>query len=239
MADYRYDTFSHGAYDLDQFDGPALGQKAPNGPVTLLDGSKRDLLDFEGKFLVLEVGSITCPLFQSRRNGMASLVRRFREVDFAILYVREAHPGAVIEQPKDMALKSAHASRLRDEDGEVRKILLDDLEGSLHRAFGGYPNSLFILNRGGCVVWRSDWNNPRATAKALKRLTSGRSAGREGLFLPAKPPVVFRTLHRAGGSALTDFLRDLPHLIWKNVLKRNFRVLTGLKSPVGPDHRCS
>jgi len=238
MSEYHYDRFTAGAYNLDSYVGPELGSKAPNGPVTTTDGDLRELLDFEGRFLVLELGSITCPLFQSRRKGMAALAKQNPDVSFAILYVREAHPGADIGQPRDTSEKHANAHRLLTEDAELRPILIDDIEGNAHQAYGSFPNSVFIINRQGCVVYLSDWNNANATAKALARLKAGKSAGGEGLFLPAKPPLAVHTLKRAGGSALKDFLKDLPHLIWKNLIRRNLRVLTGARRSISPDHIC-
>ncbi|MDA0223041.1 MAG: hypothetical protein O3A08_06155 [Proteobacteria bacterium] len=53
-------------------------------------------------------GSVTCPLFQSR-GGMAQLVASHPDVDFAILYVRKAHPGAGVSQHKSMEDKQACA----------------------------------------------------------------------------------------------------------------------------------
>ncbi|MFT5639895.1 MAG: peroxiredoxin [Paracoccaceae bacterium] len=238
MSDYHYDRFTADAYDLDNFQGPALGSKAPDATLTTITGEEIDLLDFDGAFLVLELGSITCPLFQSRRTGMADLVAKNPDVDFAVLYVREAHPGAGIGQHKDFANKQNMVAKLQKDDGEIRAILIDDMGGTAHRALGSFPNSLFIINKAGCVVYRSDWNNPRATAKALTRLKSGRAAGGQGLFLPAKPPVAFATLKRAGGDALKDFLFDLPKLIWKNVIKRNLRLLAGKNAGILPDHVC-
>ncbi|NOX74899.1 MAG: hypothetical protein GXP03_15200 [Alphaproteobacteria bacterium] len=238
MSDYRYEKFTAGAYDLDNFEGPVPGDKAPDVRVTTIDGVERDLLAFDGRFLVLELGSITCPLFQSRRGGMAALFKANPDVDFAVLYVREAHPGALIAQHQSFANKQAMAAKLQTEDHEGRPILIDDMNGTAHKAFGGYPNSVFIINGNGCIVYHSDWNNPGATAKALGRLKAGKQAGGQGMFLPAKPPVAFSTLKRAGGTALRDFLFDLPSLIWKNIIKRNMRVLLGKKARVGPDHLC-
>jgi hypothetical protein len=57
-----------------------------------------------------------------------------------------------------------------------------------------FPNAVFIINQNGCILYYSDWNNPTATGKALKALTSGKSASGMGLFLPAKPPIALRTL---------------------------------------------
>ncbi|MEO1919367.1 MAG: deiodinase-like protein [Paracoccaceae bacterium] len=93
MTDYNYDKFSALHYALDNFGGPQPGQKTPDFAEQTTDGSLHNQLDFEGEFLVLEIGSITCPLFQSRRGVMKALSETYLNASFAILYVREAHPG--------------------------------------------------------------------------------------------------------------------------------------------------
>ena len=238
MADYNYSKFEASDYDLDQFTGPQPGAKVPDIEVTALDGTSKRLLDFEGDFLVLETGSITCPLFQGRRKGMAELVNRHPDTAFAILYVREAHPGVNRPKHETEADKRANAMALKLEDHEGREILLDRLDGVAHMALGQYPNSVFIINRNGCIVFMADWNNPRATGKALKALKAGKPATGAGLFLPPPLPVAVRTLRKAGPGALADFLSGLPRLIWKNLFKRNSRVLFGKTPKIAPDATC-
>jgi len=238
MPDYQYTKFTTAAYDLDNFKGPQLGTKIDAFDVTEINGGKVNLLGFEGKFLVLELGSITCPLFQGRRKGMAAMLNDNPDVSFAILYVREAHPGRDIGQHKSLDNKVSNARMLRDDDGEGRRILIDDMTGSVHKAFGGFPNSAFIINRNGCLVYKSDWNNPAATTRALARLKAGKAAGGPGMFLPAPPPLALKILRRAGRDALWDFLKDLPVLIWKNAIKRNLRNLFRRQADVRADHIC-
>ncbi len=238
MAGYNYSKFDASQYDLDNFRGPQLGTKAPDMMVETMAGAPHRLLDFEGDFLVLEMGSITCPLFQGRRKGMAKMVANNPDVDFAILYVREAHPG--LNRPKHTSDESKrdNALALQNEDQEGREIYLDGLEGAVHVAYGQYPNSVFIINKNGCVVFLADWNNPRATGKALKALKAGKPATGMGMFLPAPPPVVLKTLSSAGPGAAVDFFSGLPRLAWKNLIKRNLRVAMGKAPAIAPDANC-
>ena len=238
---YNYRKFAADQYDLSRFRGPAPGSKAPDFDLSLPDGRPARLLDFDADFLVLETGSVTCPLFQGRRPGMARLARAAKGVEFAVLYVREAHPGGTIRAHENIGEKRANARLLADADGETRRILVDDMEGSAHRAYGAYPNAVFIINRNGCVVWFSDWNNPGATAAALAALQAGRPAQVKAWFRPAPPPTAFRILRRAGKGALADFLRALPRLIWQNLILRNMRLRTGpdrAGRQVAPDTKC-
>lgn len=238
MTEYNYDKFSSNEYALSSFSAPELGGKAPDFALTDVDGETRNLLDFQGDFLILEIGSITCPLFQSRRKSMAALVQKYPQSQFSILYVREAHPGDKRPQHKSKADKQKNALALKQQDGEGRTILVDDYQGSAHAAYGHFPNAVFIINRNGCVLFRADWNNPTATGRALAKLSLGKSATGMGMFLPPKAPIAIKTLRDAGPGAVKDFLKSLPVLIWKNLLLRNFRVLTGKNPKVLPDAQC-
>lgn len=238
MSGYNYTEFNTNDYDLNNFRGPQVGQKAKDFTLEDVNGAPRRLLDFDGEFLVLELGSITCPLFQGRRKRMGNLKQEFPNVDFAILYVREAHPGKSIGAHKNFAEKQGVAQRLRTEDGEQRTILVDDIDGTAHGAFGGYPNAVFIINKNGCVVFNADWNNPGATAKALKLLLKGKPANVKSYFRPVPPPVLAHTMGRSGKGSFLDFLKGLPVLIWKNLIRRNFLLLVNRRPAVMPDADC-
>lgn len=226
MKSYNYDGFSTGDYEFDTEIGPGVGDKAPDFELTVAAGGVRNLLDFSGEFLVLEMGSITCPLFQSRRGIMEPL-SQVEGASAAVLYVREAHPGADIQSHKSFDDKKACATRLTTDDGETRTVLIDGLDGTAHAAYGSMPNAVFIINKNGCVVYRADWNNPTATRKALQALLAGRAVTAKPYFRPARPMTVFRTLGNAGKGSAADFFKGLPVLIWTNIIKRNLRLFFG------------
>lgn len=238
MKNYNYEEFSSNAYNLDKFYGPPVGGKAEDFALSDSTGGNVNLLDFSGEFLVLETGSITCPLFQGRREGMSDLVAAYANVSFSVLYVREAHPGSNFPSHKSMLDKVGCAQELKNQDGEKRQILIDDIEGTAHDSYGGYPNAVFIINRNGCVVFRSDWNNVSATKSALNRLLQGKPASAKSYFLPVSPKVLIRTLRRSGDGAIKDFVASLPTLIWKNAIKRNLLLLTNREKAIQPDASC-
>ncbi len=235
---YNYDSFDPREYNLADFRGPSPGTKAPDFTVALAEGGTRRLLDFDGDFLVLEMGSLTCPLFQGRRPGMTRLDGLHDNVSFAVLYVREAHPGDQISAHATTTDKRACARRLTEDEGEKRRVFVDDLEGTVHAAYGGYPNSVFIINALGCVVYASDWNNPAATGRALDALLDGRPAQVRAYFKPVPPSVSLRVLGAGGKGAMADFLRGLPRLIWANLIRRNLRLLLNKDIGVAPDTSC-
>jgi hypothetical protein len=238
MSDYNYGTFSSREYDFESSEGPQVGQRAPDFELTLHDGRPARLLDFESACLVLELGSIPGPLFQSRRTGMAAIETAGLNVSSSVLYVREAHPGADIPSHETIEAKQGCARRLVEEDGEGRRVLVDGLAGEAHAAYGAMPNAVFIINRNGCVVFRAEWNNAAATRRALEALCAGRAVNAKSFFRPALPKTALHTLRRAGKGSAWDFLRSLPHLIWVNLIKRNFRLLINRPVAASRDTTC-
>ncbi|MGR3291767.1 MAG: deiodinase-like protein [Paracoccaceae bacterium] len=238
MSGYNYTEFDADHYELVEFDGPEMGGKAPDAVLTDLDGNPRNLLDFDGPFLVLEFGSITCPLFQSRRGRMAGIREEFPNVASVVIYVREAHPGIEISAHADLAEKTRRGCQLRDDDGEGREILIDSMNGAAHCAYGSYPNAVYIINKNGCVVYRTAWNNSGATRRVLRRLMAGKTVRAEGMFVPPFPPIALATFRQAGPGSARDFFKSLPKLAWNNLIRRNLRLLFRGNGGVRPDASC-
>jgi hypothetical protein len=238
MNSYNYPRFSPDQYDFTSTTGPLPGEKAPDRTLYDLRGEQVRLLDFDGQFMVMEFGSATCPLFQSRRAAMTSLTKLHPEVSFRIIYVREAHPGQKLPAHESLTLKRNAACTLRDEWNEGRDVLVDDLDGSVHWAYGALPNPVFILNRNGCVVFRSDWNDPRAVGVALSQLLDGKPAAVRSYFKPAHPVVALRTLRRGGRGSAADFFKGIPLLIWSNLIKRNLLSILRRHTAIAPTAGC-
>ena len=49
-----------------------------------------------------------------------------------------------------------------------RQILLDDLEGTAHRAYGMLPNMTWIIGRGGMIHYKSAWTSEADVVNALE-----------------------------------------------------------------------
>ena len=81
---------------------------------------------------------------------------------FFIVYCREAHPGENYPHHQTFAQKLAHAEKLRElEKIDEIPILIDDLAGTMHRAYGSLPNMVYLIDRDGIVVYKSDWSDAR------------------------------------------------------------------------------
>ena len=161
---------------------------------------------------------------------MTQLHTQLPNVSHAVLYVREAHPGSLIPPHQSFEEKRKQAQALKEDDGEERLILIDGLDGVAHKAYGSLPNSVYIINKNGLVVYRAEWNNARATQQALKALLEGKAPNPESYFTPATPPVLMKTLKRAGKEAVAEFLIALPKLLWDHLIKKNLELLFNKRS---------
>ena len=106
-----------------------------------------------------------------------------RGVQSVFLYVREAHPGEYYPHHDTFERKLAHAREMQRVFRIARPILVDDLEGPAHRAFGGLPNMTYILNSAHTVVFRSDWTDAATVRFALDYLLSAQERRRDGARL--------------------------------------------------------
>jgi len=82
-------------------------------------------------------------------------------VNFVILYQREAHPNQMgfqeIDQPVEMEERLELASRCQPELGLARLIVVDKMDNAVREAYGGLPNSAYIIKPGGEIVFKEAW----------------------------------------------------------------------------------
>jgi hypothetical protein len=183
-------TFAMDAGELARWlsEGPHTGEAAPDFRLQDLDGVPVRLSDLRGKPVVLEFGSYTCPIFSDRVIDMERLAQRHPEAEFLVIAVREAHPGEVTGHHNTLAQKRQAARCLAIEEGLRRRVLIDDLEGSVHGAYGGgWDPGVCHRRRGhGCIP---------ARLESPGRSSAGAGGARHRRTLAS------RRNHRHGGAA--------------------------------------
>ena len=112
--------------------------------------------------------------------GLKELHARFGDrVRFMMVDVREAHPGKAAPQPQTVDQKMAHAEKLRDFHGFEFDVAVDDIDGTLHRALSPKPNSAYVLDKDGTILFRAQWaSDTKALAVALGTIAAGKSPRR-------------------------------------------------------------
>jgi hypothetical protein len=103
-----------------------------------------------------------------------------RGVQSIFLYVREAHPGENFPHHSSFEQKIEHARVFKDRWGCRRPILVDDLEGTAHEAFGRLPNMTYIIGTHHRVLFRADWTDADTVRFALDYLLAVDEREREG-----------------------------------------------------------
>ena len=218
-TDYNYPRFSYAleAPELDDWleRGPHPGDPAPDFRLEDLDGNPLRLSALRGRPVVLEFGSYTCPIFSDRVPEMERLASEHSEAEFLVIVVREAHPGEITGPHASERQKRHAAKRLAIEEAIRRRVLVDDLEGTVHRDYGGAWNPVYVIDADGRVAFRRAWNHPGEVARALTALIEGNPLPPENesvemAQLPGRAATGLRLLERGGLSALLDFYRSAP-----------------------------
>lgn len=234
-GDYRFQRLSMSVLRADMSfarDDLGPGDIVPDFDLPTISRRRfrsRGLIHYRATLLVF--GSSTCPMTDNSVPGLKELYHRFgARIQFVMVNVREAHPGARLSQPDTIEDKLAHARYLRDLHDLPFDVAVDDIDGGLHRAFGAKPNAAYLIGPDGFILFRSHWaNEASALAVALKRVAEGRKLRRRQSSAMMGPmmrmmgdiaPVLTRA--GAGAGAWSDMWRVAPPLALIAVLLSPF-----------------
>jgi peroxiredoxin len=166
--EYEYNSPHHRVIPLSYDNAdiqPALrvGSKAPDFQLPSVDGGVVRLSEETAKnHVVLVFGSITGPLAATHLPTLNRMYEyfRWRGVQFLFIYTGESHPGSSYPRHTSLEQKTARAREIKELE-EIRfPVLVDHLDGSVHRAYGDRPNSSFVVNRDGRLVYRTAMTEP-------------------------------------------------------------------------------
>jgi hypothetical protein len=148
------------------------------------------------------------------------MYRNYRDkgFEFFTIYVREPHPGENYGPHKDFAQKLEFARQCRDQDGIENPLLVDDLEGTVHRLYGVLPNMVYIVSKEGRIVYKAMWTDHDEIRVVLDNLVMADELRAEGVrlkpsltekinFIPAQYAggVREKVFDRAGPKAWEDY----------------------------------
>ncbi|HYH01316.1 MAG TPA: deiodinase-like protein [Terriglobales bacterium] len=224
---YNYENFTRDVLmkDMltDKISGPRPGDRAPDFEGRTLEGDRIRLSDLQNqKNVVLTFGSATCPFTASSIRGMNRLFNDYsgEDVQFLFVYVREAHPGERLSAHENMKDKIRAAEIFRRDDNVEMPIIVDDVNGSIHRKYGKLPNPTYLIDRSGRVAFRSLWTRANVVEDALEELLERQSQrgvdhavvnGGEDRSMPSRVALLHahRALQRGGRQSLRDFSREM------------------------------
>ena len=177
---YRYKHFTTSLLFRDlrfRKDAAAPGDTFPQFELFTTDGSilvNEDV--FGDKPVIFIFGSMTCPMTASAAPSAQELYDEFGDrVEFIMLYVREAHPGEYFAQSETIEEKLDYAQTLKDFYDIQWTVAADNIDGDLHRALDPKPNSAFLADKDGTILFRSLWASDYcALRRALDAAANGR-----------------------------------------------------------------
>ena len=91
---------------------------------------------------------------------MDEMARDLQEqAHFLFIYTRETHPEQFPDFPSHRSIeqKLQHVQEMQERQQSPRTILIDALDGDVHRLYGGMPNMTWIIDHTGRVVYKADW----------------------------------------------------------------------------------
>jgi len=239
--DYRYKRFTTSLLFSDlrfREDAAAAGDAFPEFKLITTDGSSLVNDDvFCDKPVIFIFGSMTCPMTASAAPSVQELYDEFSErVKFIMLYVREAHPGEYFAQSETIEEKLDYAQTLKDFYDIPWTVVADNIDGDLHRALDPKPNSAFLTDKGGTILFRSLWaSDYEALRQALVAAANGRMPETKQSVKMIGPVAramghVQEVMKRGGPQAVRDlWLAGFPMAMAGRV--------ASLFSPLSPDQR--
>lgn len=213
---YAYPRFKMSNYELGYFPGPKAGETV-NYDYTLtdLDGNEVSLADYKGKWLVIESGSLTCPMYVKNVKPYAALQKKYPDVEWLVVYVREAHPGEKAKQAETIDEKIAYAKRNKDDYNEERKIIVDDVAGKWHHDWGLLPNTVYVINPEGQVIYRADWSFAHKVDSVLQNRDQI-NTDEHIAIIGASPFITIPVTLKGGWIALYDILIIFPKVYYEH-----------------------
>ena len=127
--------------------------------------------------------------------------------------MREAHPGEKAHQAETIDEKIAYAKSNRDDYSEERKIAVDDVKGTWHHKWGLLPNTVYVINPEGKVIYRADWS----FANNVDQVLSNRDEINTNEHVPiigAAPWITIPVTLKGGWIALYDILKVFPKVYY-------------------------
>jgi hypothetical protein len=98
-------------------------------------------------------------------------------VEFATVLVRQGHPGPAAERYRTFPHKAADAAAHEREDGVPWTVLVDDVDGRVHRMYGMLSDPTFLIDDDGRVAFYNAVTHAPTLHRAIDALMNRRGRG--------------------------------------------------------------
>jgi Spy/CpxP family protein refolding chaperone len=164
---------------------PEPGSDAPDFKAVMLGGNVMHLSAWKGHVVVIEFGSLSCPVFRDHAAQMEKLRSDVgMRASFLLVYTREAFPtgpeniqrnadeGISIPQGTDLTQRKAAAEHARQLLRITLPMAVDTMADEIAGAYGGMPNGAVVIGKDGKIVAREQWTNPDSLRRAIDQANS-------------------------------------------------------------------
>src|SRR5436190_2129030 len=112
-----------------------------------------------------------------------------QEVTFFDVLIRQAHPGPSAQPYRTFADKMADARRYKTDEAIPYTVLVDDLDGTTHKQYGGMADPTYVIDADGRVAFYNMWTHVPTLHRAIHALIERRNRGivLGGLYRPIRP----------------------------------------------------
>jgi alkyl hydroperoxide reductase subunit AhpC len=201
-----------------------VGAPAPEFAAQALDGTIIRLSDFRGRsHVVMMTGAVTSPMCAFEVPALNGLQGEFSDKNFSffLLYTRESHPAENYGAHESFEQKLSYARELQRLENIRLPMIVDHLDGRIHRAYGPWPNALFVIDKDGRLIFRSNMANHRELREFLEDIVAAEKAMADGrvVHLQYSERVIAheadqathrRVYERAGPKAFEDYWAKRP-----------------------------
>ncbi len=162
------------------FNGPEVGSAVPDVQITEANGRSFTPAKYKGHVLVIEFGSMSCPVFREHAAAMEKLKTAEQgRAFFLIVYTREAFPAGDknAERNKEEGVAVPDAASLDDRKAQALEtqrelritipMAVDNMGDSISKTFGGFPNGAVVIGKDGAVAAYQQWTNPDTLREAI------------------------------------------------------------------------
>ena len=114
---------------------------------------------------------------------MDGLANEFGDVHHLFIYTRETHPEharGIYEHFETIEEKFQRARLLQERFDTPRKILVDDLDGAVHRLYAGVPNQSWVIDHTGHIAYKASWTDAADVREGLELAIRTRELKRAG-----------------------------------------------------------
>jgi hypothetical protein len=183
VREYNYEHFRTGHFVADlrrllRGMGVRPGQEAPDFELESTKGERVRLSALRGRPVVLRFASFTWPIAAGAVAPIKELHDLYGDrVDFVDILIRQEHPGERRGPYRTYEEKLQSAREHEREEGIGWTVLVDDLAGTVHKAYGGAAAPVYLIDVSGRVAFYSVLAHAPTLKRAIDELLANGGHG--------------------------------------------------------------